>query len=202
MYKNKLSRMLLLVFFSLASHSALADESMNDAFDNIAKNVNVIAQKTGNMIQDAAISAAIATKFLLDKNLAQYNINATTENGVVTLSGKVNSVSEVNNAIAIASSTNGVKSVNASQLLVTKSNQPVADMAITTKIKTLFLKEKLFGDLDLSANNVTVETNNGVVYLGGTTESSEQADTAVKLAQSVSGVEKVVPNIIVVKKDN
>jgi hyperosmotically inducible protein len=162
----------------------------------------VVLQKTGTAIQDAAISGAITAKFMLDKNLSAYNIDTTASNGVVKLVGVVNSTSEVSNAVAIASATNGVKSVDASQLTVTKSDQPVTDMAITTKVKTLFLKEKLFGDLDLTSNNIAVETKNSIVFLSGTAESAKQAETAVKLAESVSGVNKVVSSLVVVNKNN
>lgn len=202
MIKNKLQITLLAVFFAASSNSVFADDSISDAFNNMGKNVSSALQKTGEAIQDATISASIATKFMLDKNLSQYNINTTSDNGAVKLTGVVNSVSEANSAIAIATSTNGVKSVDASNLIVKKSTQPVADLAITTSVKTLFLKEKLFGDLDLTTNHVSVETNNGIVYLGGTAENLEQADTAIRLAKSVSGVNKVVSSIIVVKKEN
>ncbi len=203
MHTKKLFKTAFFVFlFFMASTSpVLADQSLGDALNKMADDAGTVLKKTGSVIQDAAISGAITTKFMLDKNLSPYNIDTTSTDGVVKLVGEVNSQNEVNNAIAIAMATNGVKSVDASKLIIKKSDQPVADLAITTKIKTLYLKEKLFGDLDLSSNNVTVETKNGIVYLGGTTENPDQAAKAVKLAESVSGVIKVVTTIIVVKKE-
>lgn len=120
MHTNKLSGILLVALITFASTPVWADDDLNNDFNNLSKNINAIFQKTSTMVQDATISAAITTKFMLDKNLAPYNIDTTSDNGVVTLTGEVNSASDVKTAIAMAMATNGVKSVNASKLTVKK----------------------------------------------------------------------------------
>ncbi len=67
----------------------------------------------------------------------------------------------------------------------------MSDTAITAKVKGMYVREKLFGDKDISVMGVNVETTNGVVYLTGTVENQLQADNAVKLAKSIHGVKKV-----------
>ena len=60
------------------------------------------------------------------------------------------------------------------------------DAAVTTKVKAAIVAEK-----DLSALDVAVETNNGVVTLTGTVGTADQADRAAKVARGVDGVKQV-----------
>lgn len=72
-----------------------------------------------------------------------------------------------------------------------------ADSAITAEIKAKFMKEKLFGEKDVSAMTIGVETNDGIVRLTGTAENNAQIKNAEKLATSVSGVKKVLNDVTV-----
>ncbi len=150
-------------------------------------------------LNDGAITVQVFAKVALDKNVRDLQVNLNTENGTVFISGPVNSSFEKNRLIEIASSTSGVKKVDASKLIVKESTQPVADTAITAKVKGLFIQEKLFGKKDIAALGISVETNNGVVYLTGTASNEQQAQNAAMLAKSVSGVNRVKSDIKVVK---
>lgn len=66
-----------------------------------------------------------------------------------------------------------------------------SDTAITTDIKAKFIKEKLFGDEDISAMRIHVKTQNGTVHLTGTADNQEQIDNAISLSKSVDGVKNV-----------
>ena len=57
---------------------------------------------------------------------------------------------------------------------------------ITTKIKAEFAKDKL-----VSAMKIHVDTDNGVVTLGGTAKSKAEADQADTLAKNITGVTSV-----------
>jgi hyperosmotically inducible protein len=168
--------------------------------DEIAKDVGNLVKDTGNLIQDGVIAAAVTTKLSLDKNLSTYDIDTVSHDGVVTLTGTVNSDSEKNKIIEIASATNGVKAVDASQLKVKPDEQPIKDAEITTKIKAKYLKEKIFGDADVAAVHVEVETKNGIVYLSGKVDNATEAQNAISIAKSVSGVSRVESTIVIVKE--
>ena len=71
-----------------------------------------------------------------------------------------------------------------------RSHQPVADSVITTKVKARFAKDK-----QVSALNVEVKTVDGVVTLGGTAKSKQEASRAVSIAKKVKGVKSVVSEI-------
>jgi osmotically-inducible protein OsmY len=70
------------------------------------------------------------------------------------------------------------------------TGQVIDDTEITAKIKMLYLKEP-----ELKSLNISVSTEKGVVVLTGTANTKSNADTAVKIAESVSGVSKVVNQI-------
>jgi hyperosmotically inducible periplasmic protein len=67
-----------------------------------------------------------------------------------------------------------------------RSDQPVSDSVITTKVKALYAKDK-----DVSFRTVEVKTVNGVVHLGGTAKSKQEADKAESMARDVEGVKSV-----------
>ena len=62
----------------------------------------------------------------------------------------------------------------------------IDDAVITTKVKAA-----LFGDPDLSAAEINVETSNGEVQLSGFVSTKAQIAEAVKTARTVDGVRKV-----------
>jgi osmotically-inducible protein OsmY len=68
--------------------------------------------------------------------------------------------------------------------------EEIDDATITTKVEA-----KLAGDPDVSAFNVDVDTNEGVVRLSGTVEKPEARDEAVKLARETEGVRRVINDI-------
>lgn len=73
-----------------------------------------------------------------------------------------------------------------------RSDQPVDDSVITTKLKALFVKDK-----DVSFRTIEVKTVNGVVHLGGTAKSKQESDKAVSMARDIQGVKSVKNDILV-----
>jgi hyperosmotically inducible protein len=65
----------------------------------------------GDAAADAATTAAVKTKLLGDTKVAGLNINVDTKDNVVTLTGKVKSAAERTEAVRLARTTTGVKSV-------------------------------------------------------------------------------------------
>lgn len=69
------------------------------------------ADKTGNVITDAAITSAVKTKFLADTKVGGLKIDVDTKDHVVTLSGTVKSAAERDEAVRLAKTTTGVRDV-------------------------------------------------------------------------------------------
>jgi hyperosmotically inducible protein len=69
------------------------------------------ADKTGEVLSDAAITSAVKTKFLVEPGVSGLKIDVDTNDHVVTLTGTVKSKADANKAMAIARETKGVKRV-------------------------------------------------------------------------------------------
>lgn len=69
------------------------------------------AIKTKDVTADASITSAVKTKFLADTKVAGLKIDVDTKDNVVTLTGNVKSEAEKAEAIRLAKTTTGVKSV-------------------------------------------------------------------------------------------
>lgn len=141
-----------------------------------AKNVNT-------QTSDSSITEYIKTNIKNSKMLSTTKVNVTTADGIVTLSGTVDSDSEASAIVELAESVVGVKSVRTTELTVTEGKQPFADMMITAKVKGFLIREDLFGDKDVASVNTSVETKDGVVYLTGIMDNKEQINNAVKIIE-------------------
>jgi len=70
------------------------------------------AGQVGEVFSDATLSAKIKSKMALDDLVKARDINVSTKDHVVTLSGNVASAPERDRAVQLARETDGVKSVN------------------------------------------------------------------------------------------
>jgi hyperosmotically inducible periplasmic protein len=70
--------------------------------------------------------------------------------------------------------------------------ETVEDGSITAAVKMRFANDEI-----VSAGNIDVDTSNGIVTLNGTVGTQAEADRAIELAQTVSGVKNVRSNLIV-----
>ena len=166
--------------------------------------------RSDHPIEDSVITTKVKALFVKDKQVRARDIEVKTVNGVVELSGTARSNKEASRAVSIARKVKGVKSVkndiqvsamptaSAREKMSDKdrpattqrSDQPVADSVITTKLKALFVKDK-----EVSFRSIEVKTVNGVVHLGGTAKSKQEADKAVSMARNVEGVKSVQNDI-------
>ena len=90
------------------------DQAAESAGKKIEKTGEAVAEKvekTGEYMEDSAITAKIKAEILGDPLLKVSQINVTTTNGVVKLSGKVDSQQSIDRAMEIARSVKDVKSV-------------------------------------------------------------------------------------------
>jgi hyperosmotically inducible periplasmic protein len=85
-------------------------EVKDDTKESAAK-VKDGAKKAGNATTDAAITSAVKTKFLADTTVPGMKIDVDTKDGIVTLTGTVKTAAEKAEALRLAKTTKGVKSV-------------------------------------------------------------------------------------------
>jgi hyperosmotically inducible protein len=205
------------------------------AADTAKDKTQAAVEKTGQVLSDAEITTAVKTKLLADKTVGGLKIDVDTKDGVVTLTGPVNSAAERHAAVRIARETKGVKSVTNKLTLdtaattgstesspkvkvkddtkqsddekakiiikddttpkVKAAGRKVADAEITTALKTKLLTVK-----DVIANDINVDTNQGVVTLKGSVPTEAQKARAAEIARSTAGVKSVVNELTVQQK--
>ena len=180
----------------------------------LAALVGVAALTVACAQTDAGITTNVKSKMAADDAVKAYEINVDTNNGVVTLTGDVDSPIAKERAVQIARTTDGVREV-VDHLTVTEAaptgglydrdgvdrgtgnigandrNEPITgDPGITAAVKT-----KLLADSMVSGLRIDVDTENGVVTLTGDVKSRAEADRAVMLARKTDGVTRVVNNL-------
>jgi hyperosmotically inducible protein len=158
----------------------------------------------GAAVSDTVITAKVKSSLALNSKTHAQDITVETNNGVVILKGAVRSETEALKAIEIAQSTSGVNNVDASHLRFPhsdKNKQPLGDAFVTAKVKGMFLKNNLTPGSQSSVplTTVSVETQNGVVYLRGTAENKAQIAEMTQLAKSVDGVSSVKSTVSIKK---
>jgi hyperosmotically inducible periplasmic protein len=105
------------------------------------------------------------------------------------------------NRILLTSSLAAIALCAAPTLQSCSSTQPVgeqmSDAGITSKIKA-----KYVADGDINPFNISVETEEGIVYLTGRVKTQANKDEAEQLARDTKGVRQVVNNIQVGDRTN
>ncbi|RKT44563.1 hyperosmotically inducible protein [Thiocapsa rosea] len=86
-------------------------EKAGDTMEEAKEAAAAKAEEAGAYIDDAAITAKIKADVLADPMLKVFQISVTTTNGVVTLSGEVDSQASIDRSQAIASGVENVESV-------------------------------------------------------------------------------------------
>lgn len=77
-----------------------------------------LAGSAGEVIDDSLITTKVKSSFVADSAVSALDISVETTQGVVSLTGLVNSEAERQRAVQIARETSGVKQVDARNLIV------------------------------------------------------------------------------------
>jgi osmotically-inducible protein OsmY len=149
----------------------------------------------GEAIEDASITASVKSRLLWNDRTDGLDIGVDTMNGKVTLTGNATTQAEKELATRLARRTDGVRSVD-NRIEVKPSDgglpsgeqagEAIADSWITAKVKSSLLMSNDVDGLDL-----TVETKDGLVTLGGAASSTAERDLAVEIAKDIKGVKRV-----------
>ena len=171
---------------------------------------------TGATPPNAGLPTQIQAQYFRDATIKNRRIDVSSHNGVVTLSGAVESNEEREKAVRLARETEGVRRVE-DQLRVgaaaleppapvtgtaaQAASEPAAagrvvkqalaqerrsDPGITARVQS-----KFFLDDRVKARSIAVSTSNGTVTLGGTVSSEAERQQALSIARSVDGVRDV-----------
>lgn len=104
------------------SQVALAQQSPQPQERSMGDKAREAGAEAKEVVKDTAITTAVKAKILAEPGLKVLEIGVDTDNGVVTLSGAVDSALNVKKAEQIAATTEGVRSVNNKLSIRTKSS--------------------------------------------------------------------------------
>ncbi len=156
-----------------------------------------------NSLNDVTTSATIKSKLLWNRHTQGLDIDVTTQNNVVTLSGKSDSEAASELAERLAGNTQGVREVRnqieitgqagtaeraqqAASAAADEAADVVSDAWITSKVKSSLIFSRNLDGMDIS-----VMSRNGQVTLGGRVDSAASKELAVETARNVRGVKSV-----------
>ena len=161
---------------------------------------------------DAGVTTKIKTQFATDDLVKARDINIDTKEGVVTLTGIVESEQEEAKALQIARATTGVSQVVDNISVAVPPGEPNAspttgrvgepesstriggDAGVTAEIKTRLLADPMVRGLAID-----VDTRDQVVTLSGTAKNEAEKMRAVEIARGVQNVQRVEDRITVGK---
>lgn len=149
---------------------------------------------------DAWLDGKIETSYTLNRYLNPFAIDTEVKNGVVTLSGEVESEIDKELAEEIAKGTEGVTEVNNELKVVSGSREAkqqasakdrdfgdfVDDATITARVKYA-----LIANGSTEGLSIDVDTMNREVTLSGEVDSAQQKQLAERIAENVDGVDGV-----------
>ena len=156
-----------------------------------AYKVGTDERTAGRQLDDSSITFKVKTEFIKDKAIKARKIDVDTLQGVVTLTGVVETEEEALRAVDIATNVAGVLGVNNNMQIGSKTfGQFFSDKTIGTKIKSKLIREPGIRSL-----SIDVDVHRGVVTLTGVVAFPEQKDRVIEIARSTSGTVRVVDNL-------
>lgn len=151
---------------------------------------------------DAGLTATVKTKLAADDQVKASEINVDTANGVVTLTGNVDSATAKQRALQIARQTSGVRAVR-DMIAVREGeaagNAPSPDRTLGERIDdagiTMRVKTRLLEDPAVKGLQIDVDTRDGVVFLTGDVRTDAERQKAIQIARATEGVRNVEANL-------
>lgn len=202
-FKTSLSAMLLCLPLAVSADQSVTNdvqnavESSGKQIQKAADKVGNAADKAGDYASDTAITTQVKAKLAAASDIP-FDISVTTNNGVVTLDGQVDTRLQANKVVEIASSVHGVKDVDDSALKVKSSEDYLSDAAITAKARGRLMQ--LSADKKINSKyDLKVETTDGVVHVFGTVANRSDESTITDSLKNIKGVKNVKTNITVKK---
>jgi hyperosmotically inducible protein len=152
-------------------------------------------------LTDTGITTSVKSKFLADDVVKSSQLEVATNNGVVTLTGNVDTEAAKAKALEIARGTTGVRDV-VDMISAREASgsgdapepkrtlgETVSDAGISMSVKSQFLDDPLVKGL-----KIDVDTRDGVVFLTGSVGSDAERQKAIQLAKDTKGVKDVQAN--------
>lgn len=150
-------------------------------------------RSTGEVVDDSSVATRLKTALLADGGTSGLDIEVEAYRGRVQLIGFLDSQAEIDRAEEIARNTRGVTAVSNALAVVEESRrvgQYIDDTVLLTRVTRALVSDPI-----VSAGEVEIEINRGVVILGGFVGSDQERETAGRITQGITDVERVLNNL-------
>ena len=156
-------------------------------------------------VKDASITAQVETQFLLSDQLSPFNINTTTADRIVTLSGSVRDQSQKDLAADLADDVDGVMEV-INAITVVPSHAGAQDKrgwreVLQDKSTSAIVRTRLLYHQEFKGLRISIKTISGVVTLSGVVATELQKSNIGIVTTETQGVDEVVNQLTVRPKD-
>jgi osmotically-inducible protein OsmY len=194
--------LVLLTGLSAPALATLANSHSDDKMSKDAKSSVAMKDKNNweNQARDAWIDGKAEATLLFNGNLNSFNIDTDVAQGVVTLTGRVDTNTNRELAEELLLGIEGVSKVT-NNLMVNKKMDESSETASTftdAKIVTV-VKSRFLFDSEVSGMDINVDVTNRVVTLNGNVESESARDLAEAIARNTNDVAEV-RNMLKIKK--
>jgi hyperosmotically inducible protein len=149
----------------------------------------------GTEIDDSVIVSKVRSALLSNEDVKSFDIKVTANKGIVMLSGFVDSQAQINHGINVASTVEGVKSID-NKLSIKEGKQTIGNK-VDDSVITTGVKSALLGDATMKSLDVSVTTRKGEVELSGFVDNDIQLARAMDVAKGIDGVTQVVNHMSV-----
>lgn len=143
----------------------------------------------GTEIDDSVVTTRVKSALLNDADIKSFDLKVETRKGEVLLSGFVDNQTQIDRAVTLIRTVEGVKNIDNKVSLkvgtATVGNK-LDDGVITTKVKTALL-----ADNTIKSQDIMVVTRKGEVQLSGFVNNQVQIDRAMEVARGIEGVTQV-----------
>lgn len=160
-----------------------------------ASTAGAAERSAGERIDDATLSAKVKAVLAADDAVKARQIDVETRDGVVQLSGLVDSQDTIDAALVAARSVEGIKEV--------RNDLGVRDQERSAGTDDTIIAARVKGRMDeadlADESGVNVDVEDGVVQLSGFATTIEEKNRAGEVASRVDGVRDVRNNIALLK---
>ena len=158
---------------------------------------------------DTWVSMKVKSALLYHRNVSGTKTEVYVKDGIVTLKGEAANQAQKDLTAEYAKDIVGVKDVKNEMTVGKISDKPdqtagektvgekIDDASITAQVKATLLSHRSTGIL-----RTKVETNDGVVTLGGQARNAAEKDLVTKLVTDINGVKSVVNNMTIDEAKN
>jgi hyperosmotically inducible protein len=147
-------------------------------------------ETAGNALDDSVITTKVKTALVAQTDGKGGATSVETRHGNVLLSGFVDSQAQADKEVQLAKAVDGVKSVD--NKLMVKAGKSTAGNELDDSVVTVKVKSALMTDEQTRADQISVNTDKGVVQLSGYVGSADEQAHATEVARNVEGVQSVV----------